>query len=80
MFNADELKQIRLEIAEPNITDEEIQAQYKRQDHEPSIADRIAEMEASDAETGEHQEATAQDYLEWATEEFIANHEDYIND
>lgn len=45
---------------------------------EPSINDRMTEMRANDLITGEHPEATDEDYLNWAIEEFDANHDDYI--
>lgn len=45
---------------------------------EPSIEQRIDEMKQNDAQTGEHPDATDEQYKEWATEEWEANHGDYI--
>ena len=45
---------------------------------EPSIRDRFDEMRINDQETGEHPDATNKDYREWATEEYWANHHDYL--
>lgn len=45
---------------------------------EPSINQRMDEMRANDLITGEHPDATDEQYLEWAIEEFYLNHNDYI--
>lgn len=66
------------------LLDEEVRTEYIKgyeigeasEATEPSIEDRIAEMKAIDAEDGTN--CTEAEYLEAATEEYEANHDDYI--
>lgn len=77
MFTKEQIEQIKKETADANMSEEEIQEYFKPFDNEPSIEQRIEEMKEQD-EIDNDATYTEEEYLLFAVEEYVANHEDYI--